>query len=410
MQITTGGMTAAQRATLAVFEDLYANANGPDGLGIFDAGGILSARIRPSYDTPDAINASVPPVGEPWVMSGNFAAGYGDGVTLGGLAANLNAENSLFVGATGTDPLENGTKLSDALSNAAARTPYGAALSNTNWMNVLLGPGDFDITGLGAALTVPNFVAIHGVCGSTATRITTTTSRRLQISQVADVLHYSRLRGLAFVSTTPGSSLLISFVGSAPTITIDWEDLDFPGLSEAQQCMAFGSLSGLSSPTIDGVARRIRTTGMGLLGGHGTAPTAGNFTLAAKCYDCEGGNRSFGGSSGTLGQRSGHVTGGLYNCRNLGDGVWDAILDADLADGSIWTPAIGRLGTSAYLRDSIVRGATNSLTHSTTIACRFRNMLFAAPVHSNVTNDLTGDAGLADATSDDAGNFVSSNA
>lgn len=402
-----GGMTAAQRATLAVFAELYGNANGPDGFLVADENGVVDARVRPSVDTAAAINISVPPASELWVMSDNFAVGYGDGNTLGGLAANLNSESSLFVGLTGT-PAQNAVKLRDAFTHAATRTPYGNALSATNPFLVFKGPGTVDLTTLAGNLIQPNFVGIKSLGGSAYSLVITDSTHRWLITQPGSDVLYSMIHGINFVSSAGSASWTIAFEGSfAPTISIDHEDIQFTGHTATESVMGFTNLAGSASPTFTGRVKNVRTPGQRLYGGHTTTPSTGNLTWDVRFEDCIGGTASFGGSSTTLGTRDGLLSGtnaGLYHCTHFGVGSnpWSAILGCPMI-GCDWAAAVQRLTSDAYIRQTRITGivSTYSITHNAAVNVRLAHNQLAGLINTgNVTNTLLG------GTVDNAGNFT----
>jgi hypothetical protein len=369
---------------------------------VADADGNIFGNYKPGQDTSANHNAAVPVTGLMVFKTGINQVAVGNNALYGGIPISLESESCLFVSADGTTA-KNGQALSDRIAEAGTRTPYGSALSLTNWANVLVGPGDLDITGLAAGITIPNFVRIIGLGGSDATRIITSTTRRFLITNADGVVFYSAMSGLQFVPSAAGASLTTSFAGGGtPTINLAWYDINFPGLSAAQSCMNIGSLTGLANPTFAGEVRRVRTTGMGLLGGHTNAPTTGNLTLSCKFYDCEAGDRSFGGSSTTIGTRDGLLTGGLYRCKNNGTGAnaFSAKVNCEMFDCD-WKPAIQRVGSSAFFLRNIVREAisSESIEHDEAVTCRLAFNVTASPIGSNITNSID------DGTLDTAGNF-----
>jgi hypothetical protein len=381
----------------AAYKDPIDNANGPDGVVIADGDGEVHARYFPSSDVAADINAVVPAAGELMWKTDTLQAVMGDGTLYGGVPLNLNSQSCIFVAADGSAD-KNGQALKDAITAAASRTPYGSALSATNPILVVLGPGSYSLTGLSGNIALPNFVGLHGLCGSHATFVTMDNSHKLQLLQPSDTTYYNYLKGITFKGSA--ANILWTFgAGSANPIVVAHEDLNFPDLSSSTSTMGFSSLSPFENPTVAGYATNVRTTGQALYGRHTTAPN-GNLTWAVTFTDCRGGNRSFGGSSGTLGQRSGKLTGGLYNCSTFGTDVWDCILDCPMVNCE-WSFAIERLSTGAYLRDTIIRGiaSTYSLSHSGAVDIKLRNNSFAGLIHSNVTNLTTG-------TLDGAGNLV----
>ena len=62
---------------------------------------------------------------------------------IGPTGKGLEGSNFILVAGDGT-PVENGTELTEALSNASAMTPGGNPLSSENRVTVLVAPGNYE--------------------------------------------------------------------------------------------------------------------------------------------------------------------------------------------------------------------------------------------------------------------------
>jgi hypothetical protein len=389
----------------AVYKDMLDNANEPDGVVVADGDGKVFARYFPSADTAADVNAMVPAAGEIVYKTDIGQAVVGDDAMYGGVPLNLNSQNCIFVSADGT-PAKNGQSLADAVMAAGARTPYGNALSATNRCFVVIGPGIYDLTGLSANVDFPNFTGLIGLCGSEATSIVTSSSRRLRVISTSETDWYNVLSGITFRSVTPSNSFAITLTSSPNFLDLRHSDLDFPGLSSAESCMQIVGGTGLTDPTLRGTAVNCRTTGMGLYGGHTQTATSGNHQYQMRFERCVGGDRSFGGSNTTIGTRDGKITGagnGLFDCQHIGTGAsaWSCILDAPMVRCD-WQPAIQRVNSGAYISSGRIGEAvsTFSINHNGAVNAKISHMRMAGGIGSNVTNLLTG------GTLDNAGNFT----
>lgn len=375
-------------------------------VGIDEDNKVYARAIFPSSALAATVNALVPDVGEQMFKTDISQFTIGNNAQYGGVPINLNSQNCVFISADGT-VAKNGQALADAVTEAGQRTPYGSALSATNMAFVLMGPGTYDITGLASGISLPNFVGLIGLCGSSLTTIATTTSKRItHTAQSVGVNIYSVLRGITFTTAATTDSVRFSFVGDASNfIYIDHEDLRFPGLTNSQACMSFGSMTGSTTPTLTGYAKNVKTTGRALYGGWTSGPTVGSFTCNVRFEDCQGGDFSFGASGSSIGSRDGVLTGtlaALINCKNTGTGAsaFSAQVDCPMI-GCDWGPAIQRVGSNAEFYRNRIREAVSgeSIEHSSGVTCRLAFNMMAGTIGNNITNSID------DGTLDTAGNF-----
>lgn len=400
------GVTAEQAALLEVL------------LEGFDAESeTLAARFIPTTGTDDEINLLAGEAGELAVDTTNGSLRLFDGVTNGGRAVGLESGHCRYLAAVRT-PAQSGAALYDALAEIQALTPGGSAVSTSNPVTLIPGPGVWDLRGGGGDYQlITSGVRIVGLGGSQAVRLLCDNTHRIGLVVAVDenglivsagsCLDHA-LIGLTLqsVQSTPSSSMeftigQVVWDSSATPIRLWHQDLDFPGLTSSQSAMAWTAANHIDAFGFSGSAIRCRTTGRALYGGWvvGLGPT-----WAVRFEDCEAGDRSFGGSGTTQGTTDGTVTGGIFRCRNFGT-TWRAKLNGDFV-GNHWTPPIERLGSSAYLRHSRIDGTDgsgDSVSHNEAVNARIAHCLLKGAIDANVTNQLS-------ATLDGAGNVVDSDA
>ena len=396
----------------AFYKDKIDNQNAPNGVVVADALGKVYGRWFVGQDTAESINASVPALGEMLFKSDIAQLVVGNNILLGGVPVNLSSQSCLMVAADGT-PAKNGQALADTITRASQRLPYGLALGPLNQVTVYMGGGDYDITGLTAAgIPLPNYLRLIGLGGSNCVNIITSSTKRLTITSVDPTQFYNTMIGITFRTVTPSSSITIingvnGTQGGVLGIDLQHRDLKFAGLTSAQQCMIVTSqAAGINWPTYTGNAIECETDGMNLYGGFTLTPSlsgADSIQMKMNFTRCRGGDRSFGGSSTTIGIRDGQVTGRILDCSHTGSGAnaWCAKLDGPMVSSS-WNPAIQRVGANASVNTSRIVETVGGFTISN------RGVAQAIQIFSNRLRATYGNGvtNLLSTKVDDGGNAV----
>ena len=203
-----------------------AQRNAPSGFAGLDNLSTVNAAVRVQYLDAVTLDGLVPRSGELWVTSDTKELRYGDGNKIGGFRAGLSSKSQIYISADGT-PTENGLAVINAYTRAKTSNPNGAAKSNINRMTILLGPGQYDVTGAGslpgAGLDTP-FIDVVGV---------DMTNVRMQMALFINELNYDfGLRNLTFYKSGVSHNWQwrINDVALDPVV-VNWENLRFEGIA-----------------------------------------------------------------------------------------------------------------------------------------------------------------------------------